>query len=196
MRKFTSVLAIAVLIGVAFAGGYFLRLWQSTGHAVGMAEVFSVASKGPKPKAPPEWTEWQYPESTEGGSSKGGGGTVNDLSVGPIYSVILTTPDDLDKVLEWYAKKFDSEIIAVPTGSGSLSRMNTENQDDPIISANVLLASNRPSNDRDKGPWRPVRMKVISVRTPRYNLVINVSRAEGESHTHVIVTYFPNKPSE
>jgi hypothetical protein len=196
MRKLGAVLAVLVLVGVAFAGGYYLHLYQSVGRAVGIAEVLSPAAKAPKPAKPPEWTEWQYPGSAEGGSSKGGGGTANGVSVGPIYSVILTTPDDLDKVLEWYAKKFGNEIIAVPTGSGSLGEMNTANADDPIINANVMLASGRPSDDPARGTWRPVRMKVISVRTPRYDLVINVSRAEGESHTHVIVTYFPNTPSE
>jgi len=58
------------------------------------------------------------------------------------------------------------------------------------------LASYRRSEEREKGMWHPVRMKVVSVRTPRYHLVINVSRAEGESHTHVIVTYLPNPLNE
>jgi len=79
----------------------------------------------------------------------------------------------------------------VPTGSGSLGKMNTANKEDPIISASVLLASSRPPEEHDKGN-RPVQMKVISVRTPRYDLVINVSRAEGEGFTHIVVTYFPN----
>jgi hypothetical protein len=196
MRKFAWVSAIVVLIALAFAGGYILRLWQSAPHTPGTAQALFGAVKAPKPKAPPEWTEWRYPGSTEQGSSKGGGGTMNGLTVGPIDSVILTTPDDFEKVLEWYANKFDSPVIAVPTGSGSLGKFNTENTDDPIINANVMLASNRPGDERDKGTWRPVRMKVISARTPRYDLVINVSRAEGESHTHVVVTYFPNKPGE
>jgi hypothetical protein len=196
MRKLVSVLAILVLVGAAFAGGYYLHLCQSMGHVVAIGEVPSLVSTEPRPAKPPEWTAWQYPGSTEGGSSKGGGGTLNRVRVGPIYSVILTTPDDLDKVLEWYANKFDSEIIAVPTGSGSMSRVNTANQDDPVINGNVMLASDRPSDDRAQGRWRPVRMKVISVRTPRYDLVLNVSRADGESHTHVVVTYFPNQPGE
>jgi hypothetical protein len=148
-----------------------------------------------KAKAPPEWTEWQYPDSKEQGSSKGGGGLMNGVTVGPIYSVELTTPDDLDKVLKWYAKKFGGEIIAVPTGSGSLGGFDSNNKDDPVINGNVIL-SNRPSDDRGAGSLRPVKMKVISVRTPRYDLVVNVSRAEGESHTHVVVTYFPNLPTE
>ncbi len=121
---------------------------------------------------------------------------VNGLRVGPIYSVELTTPDDLDKVLKWYATKFDSAIIAVPTGGGVVGISDSNNKDDPIINGNVILASYRPREEREKGMWRPVRMKIISVRTPRYDLVINVSQAEGESHTHVVITYFPNEVSD
>ena len=84
----------------------------------------------------------------------------------------------------------------MPTGSGSLGKFDSDNKDDPIINGNVIQAGYRPSEDRKNGEWRPVRMKVISVRTPRYDLVINVSRAEGESHTHVVVAYFPNVPEE
>jgi len=190
MRRLALVLAILVLTAGAFAAGYYLHSWRGTTNT-----SFMPWQKA-QLKTPPEWTEWQYPDSKEQGSGKGGGGTVNGLTAGPIYSVSLTTPDDLDKVLKWYAKKFDNDIIAVPTGSGSLGKMNTENKEDPIINADVLLASTRPNEERDNGTLRPVQMKVISVRTPRYDLVINVSRAEGESHTHIIVTYFPNLPGE
>jgi hypothetical protein len=192
MKKIALAVVILALVGGAFAGGYFMPRQQGTPPA----GAKGAENPKPKPKAPPEWTEWQYPDSKEGGSSKGGGGLMNDVRVGPIYSVALTTPDDLDKVLKWYAKKFNGEIIAEPTGSGSLGKFDSDNKDDPIINGNVLLASYRPSEDRKNGDWRPVRMKVISVRTPRYDLVINVSRADSESHTHVVVTYFPNLPEE
>jgi hypothetical protein len=195
MKKFALALVVLALVGGAFGGGYFLHHWQGPNNTERMSETASTPLQKSKAKAPPEWTEWQYPGSKEQGSSKGGGGLMNGVKVGPIYSVELTTSDDLDKVLNWYAKEFGSEIIAVPTGSGSLSRFNSDNKDDPVINGNVIL-SNRPSDDRNAGSLRPVKMKVISVRTPRYDLVVNVSRAESESHTHVVVTYFPNLPSE
>ena len=151
----------------------------------------------PEPGAnvPPEWTVWQYPDSKEQGASKGGGGQVNGVSTGPVFSVETTTHDEFDTVLTWYSKKFDNQIIANTTRSGSLGRFDSENKDDPIVNGSVIVSS-RPSDDRNAGSPRPVKMKVISFRTPRYALVVNVSRAEDEPHTHVFITYFPNSPGQ
>ena len=74
--------------------------------------------------------------------------------------------------------------------------MDSENKDDPIIIVDVIPNNNnRLADDRDKGALRLVRVKIISVRTPRYDLGITISRAEGESHTHIVITYFPNPVS-
>jgi hypothetical protein len=187
MGKFVLAVAVLVLIAGAFAGGYYLCYWQNP------AQIVANPPKERKPTAPPDWKEWQYPDSQEGNSGKGGGGMMGGVSVGPIYDVVLTTSDDLVKVHAWYAKKFDSEIIAVPTGAGSNTKMNSEDKDDPIINFDVTLDNTLPKDDRDKGGARPVRAKVISIRTPRYALAINISRADGEAHTHIIISYFPNE---
>jgi hypothetical protein len=197
MKKLMLALVILLLMGGTFAAGWFLPHGPEAPppdrpEAPPPGPAARPAVLKPRPKAPPDWTEWQYPDSKEQASGKGGGGTANGVTVGPIYSVELTTTDDLDKVLQWYAKKFNNDIIAMPTGGGGQSKFDSNNPDDPIINGDVLQAGNRPSEDRAKGMWRPVKMKVITLRTPRYDLVINISRAEGESHTHVIVTYLPN----
>lgn len=175
MKRVVVPLAIVVLIAGAFAAGYLLR----------PAIAGNMAVQGAQVKSPPEWTQWKYPGSQEEGSQKGGGVQTNDWAVGPTYSVSLSTPDDLETVLKWYAKQFDFEAISSPTGSGSTGRFNTGDPDGNMYT-NVVLTGTTPNQTN------PVRTKLISTRTARYSIAVAVARNEGGSHTHILLTYFPN----
>ncbi len=188
MKKFGIPLAILILMCAAFVAGYYLR---SPDKPIASSLPWN---KKTKQKAPPEWTEWKYPESQERESSKGPRG--QEVPVGSVDSVVLTTTDDYEKVLEWYAKKLEFDIVAEPTGGGSIGKFNTANPDDPFINMAAMPSSFRLQDFKEKSKSQGVKMKAITVRTPRYGLVINISRADHETNTYILITYFPNPQSD
>lgn len=116
--------------------------------------------------------EYVYPGAVAHGSTYGGGVT-------PVYLAAFVTPDDGEKVTDWYQQKVGkvarprSEGVSWGGYEGHAIRHDT---DQPRVDA---AAATKP---------RPVAVSVFTERTAGYTVAVTVSRAAGELHTHIVLT--------
>jgi hypothetical protein len=127
---------------------------------------------------PPPADHWTYPGSKELMRS---GGQANFLSV-------LTTPDDLDAVARFYHRQI-CQANGMPEG-------NFDPQHTGLSSTGFAWGSYCYAADADQpaDAARKARVFTFEVRSQSYDLNVFASRAEGERHTHVILTFDPKEP--
>jgi len=114
---------------------------------------------------------WKYPGATELGSGQGAGG----------YHAMLATTDALDKVEAFYEKKTGEKLKPDQAGGSGIGGGAGEArvfQDDSVQPG----AKSEP---------RPVVVRILVNRTKGHDLSLVISRAKGEDHTHIALTYFP-----
>jgi hypothetical protein len=147
------VLKLIVVISVVLAGIAALRA-NSPPTAAKSDERVTLLGK---------LAEWKYPDSKmpEGASmSDGGNPTLQSVKC----QTILTTPDSIEKVIDFYSKKFG---IAPETGKvagGTEAR-------------SVLVQSDSKE--------RPVTVQVITVQRAGTSTTLVISRAASEKETHI-----------
>ena len=128
---------------------------------------------------PPSEDHWIYPDAMNmmrSGSKDG-------------FLAVLTTPDDFDSVARFYHQEISASlglhdddydprangITATGLGSGQYVRAS-----DSLLRDGV-------------GP-RKVRIQTFEVRSRSYDLTVFVNRADGDKHTHILLTYDPKPP--
>jgi hypothetical protein len=115
---------------------------------------------------------WQYPGSKLlGGASMADGG--NPLVPSVKCQAILTTPDAVDKVVEFYAKKL------IPQGAGTQSAEAAERN-----------AAAKSVSTQDDSQGRPVKLRVLVVNQAKTSTTLVISRAEGEKETHIAWSHY------
>lgn len=113
---------------------------------------------------------WMYPDSKmPHGASMSDGGNRKIQSVK--LKAILTTPDPIEKVIEFYTKKLDAPA-------------------DP--KAKDADAKSVITQDVSKG--RPLTLRVIVVNKEDTTTTLVISRAEGEKETHIAWTHYRRFP--
>lgn len=133
----------------------------------------AVAQKEEPPKTgaeKPRFEDWKYPKAKELSSGQGAGGS----------HAVLTTTDDLDKVIAFYEKKTGQTLKVDQPGGQSISGGAGEArlfQDDSI----------QPGI---KSEPRPVVVRILVQRATSYDLTLVISKAKGEDYTHIAMTYF------
>jgi hypothetical protein len=131
-----------------------------------------LAQKGVPPKTDAEkaaYNAWKYP----GAKERASGG------IGNCEHALLTTNDDLDQVVAYYEKKTGQKLSPdAPGGSGGGSGPNDD-----------LHVFHDDSVQPDGTTARPVVVRVFTQRAKRYDVTLVISRAKGEEHTHVSLTY-------
>jgi hypothetical protein len=175
MRWVIAAAVGLILVVAAFVGGWVLGKYapKTAGGPNGMVIA----------PAPADWTEWTYPGGKQTGSATGGGSSLGNVRVGPLHTAQVTTPDEFETVLAFYATKLAHPGIASPGGtesSGGIRGVATGNE----VYAYASQSDTRPG----------VKAKAITYRTSNYDLVITVTRAGGEKETHILIAYMPHRP--
>jgi hypothetical protein len=131
------------------------------------------ARSGEKEDAEAQAKGWEYPKAKVMASSGAEG----------LYTVVATTADDLDTVLEHYGKKFGKKVSVHTSSAGGV-----ESRDGKTTSTHH--DSFQPYDDKKKDyPPRAVTVGVSSQNTKSYFVTVVVSRVKGEGHTHIVLTY-------
>jgi hypothetical protein len=178
---------------IFIVGGFFVAL--AVGVAIGyLAGRNSLPGQGRAEITPglkPEnvelaWQDWKYPGCSVHDSSQGGGGNIGSASVSPHYCMIMTTQDDYETVLKFYADK--TGISLAGTGAGSRGTFDSKTGS---LESWYVLNDNLPPEGPNRS--RPVKAKMFGKSTAAYDLTMLVSRATDEKHTHIFLAYYPRK---
>jgi hypothetical protein len=162
----------------------------AVGYLVGRHRPRGAGLAGNPAEAGPDWKEWKYPGGAEHDSSLGGGGQIGTAGVPPHYCLAMTTEDDYEKVLRFYADKPGMSGLAAGTGSGMKGGASTDPNTSYIETWFVLNDGWSPEG---VSRGRPVKVKVFGKRTGTYDLTMHVSRASDEKHTHIVLAYYPKR---
>ncbi|MBI1310388.1 hypothetical protein GC176_03705 [bacterium] len=118
--------------------------------------------------------EWRYPDAQISGATMSDVATVDDQGVRTEPSIqckaLLTTADPIDKVFDYYHSKLTKKAAATT----------------PDKSVAPLPGSpGRAVTFHSDTEGRPVRIHVISIISERMSTTLVLSRATGESKTHI-----------
>jgi hypothetical protein len=166
------LVALAVGLGIGYLVG------RNNPSERGLVEKPAVLKPG---ETGPDWKEWKYPGCAEHGGGQVGGGQNAGVKEPMQYDLVMTTQDDYEKVLGFYAEKTGISILAVENGAGA----GGGNHDSWFVYDDSRLPNVAQS--------RPVRVKMFGKRTPTYDLTMFISRANDEKHTHIILVYVLKK---
>jgi hypothetical protein len=118
--------------------------------------------------------EWQYPDSEMSGATMSDTATVNgngDRTVPSIHcKTVLMTTAPIDTVVEYYKTKLAQK---------------TNRTRKKEAAATASRTSGRAVTFHSDSDGRPVVIHVISINTDRTSTTLVISRAEGESKTHI-----------
>jgi hypothetical protein len=139
------------------------------------AAVCAASLAAPPVADPPEQmtlmgtlSDWKYP-----GSNMLGGATMSDGGNPRVVDVkcraILITPDPIEKVVAFYAKKLDTSPTPGEPGAG----------------AAVKEADAKAVSIQDDSAGRPLTLRVFVVNRVDTTTTLVVSRAAGEKETHI-----------
>ena len=130
--------------------------------------------------------EWRYPDAEMSGASMSDGATINaqgDRTVPSIHcKVVLTTTDPIKKVVDYYKSKLNQKAKSTK---------------EPKIGGKAANASGRSVTFHSDTADRPVVIHIILVNAGHTSTTLVISRAKGESKTHIAWSQyekFPVKP--
>jgi hypothetical protein len=112
--------------------------------------------------------EWMYPNADFGGSEMSDGGNRTVMSVK--CQAILTTGDSFEKVTNYYEQKF---VSGPQTAKAAVKGSEAQS---------VLT--------QDDSAKRAVRLRVIVVNRAKTSTTFVISRAQGETKTHIAWSHF------
>ena len=152
--------------------------------ALGLAAIATVLLAAPllsSAQAPPPARmtlmgtlyEWRYPGSKMAGGaemSDGGNPLVPDVKC----RAILTTPDPIEKVVEFYAQKVGTPTV--PAGQNA--------------QAKVKEADAKAVSTQDDSEGRPLTLRVIVVTKADSTTTLVISRAKSENETHIAWSHY------
>ena len=124
-------------------------------------------------------SEWRYPDSTwVDGATMSDGGTPPVQAIK--FKTILTTPDPIEKVIAFYAKKLGADE---PAGS-------------PPAKAKTPTSEPNSVSVQDDSKGRPLTLRVMVVNQGETSTTLVISRAEGETKTHISWSHYLRLPSK
>ncbi len=165
MRHLQNVLGICLFSGTVLILG---------SGAVGQKD--GVGKEESKKSADEEAKKFEYPDADVSGN----GLTQRDGR--SLYYCTMTTPDDLEKALNYYEEKTGQKLTV---DAGTVSSRGRDDwigavQDDSVT---------RIGNGAERMSARAMTVRVVSVDAKAYHLTLVFSRAKDEKHTHIVLTY-------
>jgi hypothetical protein len=116
--------------------------------------------------------EWKYPGSNFGGASMSDGGNPRLQSVKA--QAILTTGDSVEKVVKFYSEKLGTLPASGPRDA----------------KADAKVADAKSVSIQDDSQGRPVKVQVIVVNRAETSTTLVISRADGETQTHIAWSHY------
>jgi hypothetical protein len=186
-RSLLGGVVVVVLVGVSFAAGFvcsrqFLAPSASSDDAPRVrfypadASVFA---------APPSWEEWRYPDSKVHRSADSATMTDHGIQFSTSAQAVLTTPDDFDKVCDYYKRKCD---LRPPGASSAQFKYYTGGLDKDFW---LVVYESRNSNWLAGPDGRSGKHMGFDVSTTRYHLAGFVYRGERDDVTQVMLVLRP-----
>jgi hypothetical protein len=118
-------------------------------------------------------SEWKYPGSNLlGGATMSDGG--NPLVPDVQCQAILTTPDPMEKVVEFYSQK-----VGTPTAPAGQNAQ-----------AKVKEADAKAVSTQDDSEGRPLTLRVIVVSKADSTTTLVISRGQSEKETHIAWSHY------
>jgi hypothetical protein len=160
MQKLSTILIVgapvaAVILGAAWS--------QSAAQATSRGQISLMETL----------SHWKYPGSIMlGGASMSDGG--NPLLQSVKCQAILTTPDPIERVIEYYSKNLEK------------SRPPSPPDDRPAAKDDDAKSVSTQDDSRD----RPVTIHVIVVNKADTSTTLVISRAAGEDATHIAWSHY------
>jgi hypothetical protein len=117
--------------------------------------------------------EWKYPDSKlHGGASMGDGG--NRLLPSIKCRAILTTPDPIEKVVDFYSKKLNTPPETIS----------------PSTKAEDMVPDGKSVSIQDDSQGRGLALRVIVVHKADTSTTLVISRAKDEKETHIAWSHY------
>ena len=117
-------------------------------------------------------SEWKYPGSNLGKASMSDGG--NPLVPDVRCQAVLTTPDPIEKVVQFY-----TEMVGTPPAPVG-----------PDAKARLKEADAKAVSTQDDSEGRPVTLRVIVVCKADTTTTLVISRAKSEKETHIAWSHY------
>jgi hypothetical protein len=153
----------------------------STRALVSFLALLASAPLGYTQDAPSLMTmisKWQYPGSKINSATMSDAATLNGAGERTVqsiqYKTVLTTPDPMPKVIEYYKAK-----LASPADSRT-----TKREESPTTDSGQSVTFHEDSEGR------PVAIHVVLVNTEKASTTLVISRATTESETHIAWTHY------
>jgi hypothetical protein len=133
----------------------------------------------PKTGLEKEADAWLYPGAKA--LSTGGSG-------GRVFQSVLTTDDEIDKVLKHYDKKCGTSLAGDDVPPGVFDSAS-ETADGKTTSTQSADDSTVPLEKKAKGKPRGVTLRQLTRDEPGFFVTVLVTRAKDDGQTHLLVTY-------
>jgi len=188
-RRFLIGIGALALFGAGFGVGMFVQYRLQVGVAAAAARPFldfarGLSGEGGESGPAPPLEHWSYPGATEHGRGRGPSLVINGQTVKPAPEyLLLATTDDYQKVVTHYGSKLGFVAASDFGLSGMTNKTSTE--------AGFQLAFADGQDPGTAGNARPVRVQCLRQTCVSYSVVVFITRAETEGHTHVILLYDP-----
>jgi len=186
-KRILPTVAILVVVALAFGAGVLMQQRYQLAR-VDAIKVFARDFVGlDDPLSPaPAWEEWQYPKADCIGSGHDQDLTMGGKLVRPAgHYAVLVTPDAFEDVARFYAEKtgFDDPASVARSHAAISSQGTIQGESSHLLDDSDSAA--------DLAKARPVRAKCLVRRCPSYDLTVFLTRAEGETNTHIVLVYQP-----
>lgn len=155
MRRLPTILVASAAM-MAVGSMALLPVWPARADDAGQLSLMQTLA------------EWKYPDSKMlGGASMSDGG--NRLVQSVKCRAVLTTPDPIEKVINFYSKK----LVAPP----DVILPNTKAED--------LVPDGKSVSIQDDSLGRTVTVRVIVINKSDTSTTLVISRANDEKETHI-----------
>jgi hypothetical protein len=188
-RRFLIGISVLVLFGTGFGVGVLVQYRLQIGLNAADARSFldfarGLSGEGGESGPAPSLEYWRYPGAAEHSSGRGPSLVINGQTVKPAAEyLLLATTDDYQKVAAYYGTKLGFRA----TGDFGISGMT--NQTSTEAGFQLALADGQ---DPDlPGNARPMRVLCLRQSCASYSVVVFITRADKEGHTHVILLCDP-----
>jgi hypothetical protein len=188
-RRFLIGTGVLALFGAGVAVGMFVQYRLQIGVAAAAAQPFldfarGFSGEGGERGPAPPLEHWRYPGAIERARGRGSSLVINGVTVKPAPEYLaLATADDYQKVTAHYGTKLGFKAASDFGLSGMTNKTSTD--------GGFQLAFADGQDLSHAGNARPVRVLCLRQTCASYNVVVFVTRADKEAHTHVILLYDP-----
>jgi hypothetical protein len=188
-RIFLIGMGVLALFCTGVGLGMFVQQRLQIGVAAAAAQPFldfarGLSAEGAERGPAPTLEHWRYPGAVEHGRGRGSSLVINGQTVTPASEyLVLATADDYQEVAAHYGSKLGFRAAGDFGLSAVINKTSTE--------AGIQLALADGQDPGLASAARPVSVLCLRQTCASYSAAAFITRAEKETHTHVIFLYDP-----